>query len=286
MPRVDVLNGVFHLIARGNEKRNIFLEPDDYAFFVRRMTDLVREFRISMFSWTLMPNHVHFLIERGGAPLAKFMQRLLGSHAHRFNAKYSRAGHLFQNRYKSFLVEGDAYFLSLVRYINLNPLKGGVVSSLLNLDDFPWSSHRALCGFVKPEMECVDRVLELLADERLAAVAAYREFLEAGVHIQDSAGWANLVQHPKNPTRGKKIVVKPVKRTQTELLVHVAGVFGVSGKQILSASRKRIVVQARARFVRLAVDSEQATRKELGLKLKLSENGISRLFLRGFMEKT
>ena len=79
------------------------------------------------YAWALLPNHAHLLVRTGVRPLARTMGVLLGGYAGAFNRRHRRQGHLFQNRYKSIVVEEEPYRLELTRYIHLNPLRAGLV---------------------------------------------------------------------------------------------------------------------------------------------------------------
>ena len=90
-----------------------------------------------MFCWALIPNHFHLLLQTGKSPIANVMRRLLTGYSVKFNRRHKRHGHLFQNRYKSILVQEEPYLLELVRYLHLNPLRAGIVSTLEELQIFP-----------------------------------------------------------------------------------------------------------------------------------------------------
>ncbi len=112
-----------------------------------------------MYGWALIPNHFHLAIRTGKEKLASVMRRLMTGYAVAFNRRYRRDGHLFQNRYKSTVVDDDAYLLSLVRYIHLNPLRAGLVRSVAALARYPWSGHAALMGFAKHAFQDIDEIL-------------------------------------------------------------------------------------------------------------------------------
>ena len=94
---------------------------------MRRIGSLAVETEAAIYAWALMSNHAHLLVCSGRLGLAKFMRRLLTGYAVSYNLRHRRYGHLFQNRYKSMVCDGDSYFAELVRYIHLNPLRVGLV---------------------------------------------------------------------------------------------------------------------------------------------------------------
>jgi hypothetical protein len=111
------------------------------------------------------------------------MRRLLTGYAGYFNRRYLRSGHLFQNRYKSIICEEEPYFLELVRYIHLNPLRAGLISQLEELDRFPWSGHSVVMGKRKMEGQSIDSVLELFGKRLKTARANYHQFIADGLSM-------------------------------------------------------------------------------------------------------
>ena len=128
-----------------------------------------------------MSNHSHVLLLSGSEGLSTTMRRLLTGYAVRFNRRHRRWGHLFQNRYKSILVEEDSYLLELVRYVHLNPLRAGVVNRLEDLDQYPWTGHSTLVGVVNRDWQDVDFVLGQFGQIAGETRARYREFVASGV---------------------------------------------------------------------------------------------------------
>ena len=137
-PRIDVEGGLYHVIARGVERRAVFRDDQDRNGFVERLSALVEEESIDLFAYVLLDNHFHLVARRQQSPLAQFMRRLLTGHTVTFNRRHRRAGHLFQNRYKSVLCDEDSYLLQLVRYVHLNPVRARIVADPA---DYRWSSH-------------------------------------------------------------------------------------------------------------------------------------------------
>jgi putative transposase len=130
---------VYHVIARGNHREQIFLCPRDYAAYLRRIASYARDYEIVIYAYCLMPNHVHLLIRVGGTPIWKFMQGLQQSYTQYFNLAYRTVGHLFQGRYRAITCDTDEYLASLLRYIHLNPVRAGLAS---RPERHPYNSHR------------------------------------------------------------------------------------------------------------------------------------------------
>ena len=127
-PRLDLPGFVHHIMARGIEGQDIFRNDADREAFLKRLSDGVdRPGGPQLYAWALMSNHFHLLLRSGEGLLSPMMRRLMTGHAVTYNLRYKRQGHLFQNRYKSIVVEEETYFLELVRYMHLNPVRAGVV---------------------------------------------------------------------------------------------------------------------------------------------------------------
>lgn len=146
--RIEFPGAFYHVISRGNERKAVFRKPADYELFLKTLKDACDYFNARIHSYCLIPNHLHLLIETKDANLSGFMKRLLGVYTIRFNRRHKRHGHLFQGRYKAFLVDKDNYLLELSRYIHLNPVKAKLVR---NPQDYPWSSMRYFVRDKSPE---------------------------------------------------------------------------------------------------------------------------------------
>jgi len=138
--RIEYEGALYHLLSRGNERRDIFLDNTDRARFLDTVGEMSERFEVEVFAYVLMDNHYHLLVRTRQANLKKAMQWFGATYTTRFNHKHDRNGHLFQGRYKSMLVQNDAYLLQLSFYIHRNPLRSGIVNRLA---DYRWSSYRA-----------------------------------------------------------------------------------------------------------------------------------------------
>ena len=123
--RIIIENGIYHIIQKGVEDREIFLDDEDYKFYLKELKEGLDIYKISLLSYALLNNHLHLLVKISDKNLSNFMQKINSNYAHYFNDKYFRRGHLFASRYKSILIKDDKYFLTLIKYINLNPFNYG-----------------------------------------------------------------------------------------------------------------------------------------------------------------
>lgn len=157
--RLDYPNSFYHVLSRGNEKRKIFLDSRDNERFLYLLDKVVERFQIEIHAYVLMENHYHLLIKTREANLSRAIQWLGVSYAVWFNSKHSRVGHLFQGRFKSFLVENEEYFTALCYYIHGNPLRAGITEDIKKYD---WSSCKAYSNLkYKPRWLKMDLILSM-----------------------------------------------------------------------------------------------------------------------------
>jgi putative transposase len=179
--RLDIQGLLQHVIVRGIEKRDIFLDEEDKESFLLRFGKLLLEMDMDCFAWALLFNHAHFLLRPSGTKLAHFMRRLLTGHAINFNLRHRRSGHLFQNRYKSIVCQADPYFLELVRYIHLNPWRAGFIRETKEFDHYRWSGHAVLMGYRELPGQRTGEVLGYFGKGLKTARSHYREFVMEGI---------------------------------------------------------------------------------------------------------
>jgi putative transposase len=173
-PRLEFSGAVYHVIARGNEQRDVFRDDLDRELYLCRLARYQTQFRFRLYAYCLMTNHVHLALETGPVPLSRIVLGLHGSYAQAFNQRHGRVGHLFQGRYKALLVQKTAYLLALVRYIHENPVKAGLVRQAAA---YRWSSDRFYRGTSAPDWLDPRGLLELLGADPARAARRYRSFM-------------------------------------------------------------------------------------------------------------
>lgn len=145
--RIAYEGAFYHVTARGNDRKKVFLSQSDYDRFLTTLKDSLHKYEVILHAYVLMGNHYHLLIETPRGNISAFMQSLNTAYTTYFNRKRRRIGHLFQGRYKALLIEADSYLLQLSRYIHLNPVTAKIVE---RPEDYPYSSYRA---FIDPKRE-------------------------------------------------------------------------------------------------------------------------------------
>ncbi len=143
MPRTPryFLPGIpLHVIQRGNNKQACFFAERDFVIYLDKLNEYSRKFSVAIHSYVLMTNHVHLLLTPADASGPSQMLQALGRYYVRYiNSEYSRTGTLWEGRFKASLVDSDAYFLAVSRYVELNPVRAYMVS---HPAEYPWSSYR------------------------------------------------------------------------------------------------------------------------------------------------
>ncbi|OIN98251.1 transposase [Candidatus Desantisbacteria bacterium CG_4_10_14_0_8_um_filter_48_22] len=148
MPRYArraLANVTYHIIHRGNNKQVIFFCDDDFQYFLRLIKIAKTEYEMNLYSYVLMNNHVHFLLEPlVKEHLAKFIKSIAQKYAQYVNKKYKRTGTLWEGRFRSSPVSMDNYLLACSRYIEMNPARAGITRLP---GDYKWSSYNGKIGF-------------------------------------------------------------------------------------------------------------------------------------------
>jgi hypothetical protein len=132
-----------------------------------------------------MSNHVHLVLRTGVRPLSSAMRRLNGGYARAFNLRHGRCGYLFQDRFRSFLVQDDAYLRVLIRYVHQNPVRAGIVESLSALERYPWCGHAELVSGGGSGLIAKSEVLAHFGPTPGEARRALAEWMHAGGSTRD-----------------------------------------------------------------------------------------------------
>jgi len=141
--RLFVENACYHIITRGNKRDVVFKNDADFETFLFFLHRYKIKFGCLIYGYCLMPNHVHLILEspRGLTAMSSFMKGINQTYAMKFNSKYNQVGHLWQNRYKNYVVLKDEYLLNLISYVHYNPVRKKIVR---RPEDYAWSSYRAV----------------------------------------------------------------------------------------------------------------------------------------------
>lgn len=245
--RLEYPGSLLHVTARGNERRDIVVDDIDRQIFVELFGVAANQFRWTVNQYVLMTNHYHFVVELRDATLSKGMQWLNSQYAQTFNRRHHRTGHLFQGRFDARLIEKETYFLEVIRYDALNPVRAGITDLP---EKYEWSGHRALAGLTQPPAWlAVEPTLRCFAPEQNVARTFYRRFVDAGIGLERSP-WKDVVaqiylgsdkwveslrERVESKPRSDEFPTAqrdPVSATMSDVLCAVAGAFSVDENEI------------------------------------------------------
>jgi putative transposase len=182
-PRIEYPGAFYHITCRGNEKKYIFLSDHDRNQFLHVLHFVLQKFNIVCHAYCLMNNHFHLLLETPDANLSLGMHSLNTIYTQRFNRIHDRVGHLFQGRYKSFLIEKEGYLKEITRYVVLNPVRASIVD---HPKDWKWSSFNETVGLQKAhQILTTDLLLSLFGNKRKESQFRYERFVLDGIHANN-----------------------------------------------------------------------------------------------------
>ena len=196
LPRLTVPGYTHHVIQRGNNRQAIFSTPADYEMLLTLLHENAQKFRVAVHAYVLMTNHFHLLATPetdDGLPL--MMQAVGRRYVRYFNDAQGRSGTLWEGRYRSTLIQTDRYLLTCMAYIDLNPVRAGMVREA---NDYAWSSHGHYIGQRDDKIVSPHALLWVLGNTPFAREAAYADLVRAGVTPTQQAdlthsalsGWA------------------------------------------------------------------------------------------------
>jgi hypothetical protein len=251
------------------------------------------------------------------------MRRLLTGYAQQFNRRHNRSGHLFQNRYKSFLCEEDPYLLELVRYIHLNPIRAGAVKDMSALERFRWCGHGVLMGKIEREWQDSPSILSLFHEKQSIAKRSYCSFVETGIAlgkrpdlvggglIRSAGGWVAVQSLRKSKERfanderilGSSDFVTSVLKKANEdyekklragtqhidiekIIDVVCEHLGLNPALLNSPSKQIHITRARAIISSIAFDTLRLKGIDIAQRLNLTPTAISKLSAKGRTDRS
>jgi REP element-mobilizing transposase RayT len=314
---LDAPGTLHHVIIRGIEKKQIVKSDADREDFVRLLGEKADATGTTVYAWSLMTNHAHILLKSGKIGISGMMRKLLTSYAVRHNLRNRRHGHLFQNRYKSIICEEDPYFLQLVRYIHLNPLRAGLVKSIRELDGYRWSGHSAIMGNQKYDWQDTGRVLMMFGGGGAKGRDKYREYILGGVNdgrnpglvggglIRSMGGWSEVLSARRRGDReryddrilggnefvtevlkesGERVKSRLTRQSDTGLIEMVIRKeckrLGTTVLVLRRGGRRLDVVRARESIARRLVMEDGISLAEVARRLGVSTSGVANMLRR------
>lgn len=179
-PRIEIEGGLYHIITRGVDRREIFHAREDWQRFLSLLTRQKELLPFYLYAYCLMTNHIHLLIERMSDDIGRIMHRVLTGYTQYYNRRYRRSGHVLQGRHKAILCQSDRYLMKLVSYIHLNPVRAKMVEFP---EDYPYSSHRAYMDLEPAGIVDVDPVLRHFGPRRAVARQRFAKHVAGGMNL-------------------------------------------------------------------------------------------------------
>jgi len=305
-------------MGRGLERRRIFQTTEDKADLLGRLALGLQTTHSQCLAWALLPNHYHLLLRAGTLPLSRLMRQVLSGYATAYNRRHQRVGYVFQNRYTSILCDEETYFLGLVRYIHLNPVKAKLVKTLDELDRYQWTGHAGLMGYHSHAWQAHDEVLRQFGQRVTAARRHYRAFLADGLSLPDPidytggglirsyGGWQHIrAQRAHHAMRigderilgESDFVEEALKEDELALDTHsqfrqrgwtlerltqrVCQAFGVDPAHLTQKGRANALSTAKALICHWGITKLGVSSTELAIRLGLSQPAVSQSAKRG-----
>lgn len=178
--RLFVPNFPLHIVQRGHDRKPVFDEDGDYAYYLSNLAEAKSELGIRLTAYCLMTNHVHLILIPGEdtGNISRLMRVLAGKHTRRINKLDHRTGTLWEGRFKASLIDTQQYLLACCRYVDLNPVRAGMVASPA---DYKWSGYRGRTGNATDTLLDGHPVFDALSDEPKKRGPAYREYVAQAV---------------------------------------------------------------------------------------------------------
>lgn len=274
--RIEYPGAFYHVIARGNGKANIYSDTEDRAKFIELYSKSLNRYNIKCYSFCLMSNHYHLLLETPDANLSDGMHQLNAEYAQYYNRRHDRSGHLFQGRYKAIVVQRDPYLLELCRYIVLNPVRAGLVEDPIQ---YKWSSYRTTIGATDrfSDLLEVDWVLDRFGSNKFSARREYTKFVMQGVDsktIEDSVK-ADLILGDKGFIESMKPYIE--KNRQNTAIPRAQRLVGKTSLKDLFGDSKLLNKEKRNKLIFHAVFNLGYTRREVAEYLGIHAVTVGRI---------
>ena len=226
LPRLTLPGQPHHVIQRGNNRQPIVVDREDREMLLALIGEHAARLQVALHAYVLMDNHFHLLATPSTVDgLPQWMQAVGRRYVRYFNDRHGRSGTLWEGRYRSTLIQTDRYFLACMAYIDLNPVRAGMVA---DARDYPWSSHGHYAGLRGDRLITPHPLYWALGNTPFAREAAYAELVRAGVAQTDVAllteatlrGWAagdaRFVELLQKNTDRRVVKGRPGRRPRVE----------------------------------------------------------------------
>ena len=180
--RFIIDDGIYHVMIRGNNHNRIFDCDYDFKYFLELIKEAKFKFEIKIYHYVLMDNHVHLIIKsQKGINLSEAMKKINVSYTSYYRRRYGGIGHFFQDRFKSYIIQDGKYLLECGRYVELNPVKAGIVKFP---DEYKWSSYHLYAEGIRNDLVDKNPEYDGLSDNKANLMNLYKMYVKDGISEQ------------------------------------------------------------------------------------------------------
>jgi len=220
-PRKYSKIGIYHIMLRGNERKNIFIDEEDKGKFIKIVFKKKADEAFKLYAYCIMDNHLHLVIKEQKEPISRIVKKITTSYAYYFNNKYKRVGHLFQDRYKSETIEDEPYLVSVIRYVHNNPEKAEITKK----EKYKWSSYSNYIDILNHHTEIpeIKEILELFSSDIERALKEFihysnkyeeKNFLEMKKIIESEINEENVEEYINGYLKSRNLKKEDLKRRE------------------------------------------------------------------------
>lgn len=270
--REEYSGGIYHVIARGNNKEYIFNESIDKGYFIKLLKGNMEGMSYRIYGYVLMDNHYHLILQVFNKKLQEIMHQINNKYSKYFNYKFKRVGHVFQGRYKAVLVQDERYLISLLRYVHQNPVKAGMCN---RVEEYRWSSD-AFYRTNNDQFINIDTALDMLSNDRGEAISKYKEYMRLveemdydNVKVIGDEAYQLLCSSKKKMEQKKRLDEILIEQGKNQKIY----------EQIKGGSRRRDLTLYKINYIREALRLKY-TLEEIGANIGISESAVRNILNR------
>ncbi len=266
--RVEYKGCLYHVMVRGNNGEFILQKEEEKQIYLDLIKKYKERYPFKLYAYCIMDNHVHMLIEQEDIPLSKIMQGIQQSFTQRYNKKFSRTGHVFQQRYKAQICNKEKYILQLVKYIHRNPEKAEKGEGL----NYRWSSHKEYITNIRSELIEKDNILKVFSGDKKRAISDYKNFM----NIKDKEDNDDIEEYLLIEAQSKKEDIKD-KIEIDKIIDRICDLEKVELNEITKRSKVQRYSDIRKAIVLASEKHADVTNTELAKKLNIPLSMISKI---------
>lgn len=269
-PRIEFCGALYHVIQRGNNREYIFKKNEYKKYFLSKLKEFKNIMNFEVYGYVIMDNHYHLVIRCREVNMSVIMHRINNDFSKYYNISNNRVGHVFQERYKGFLVKDDKYLLSLLKYVHQNPVKANMCKKV---SDYYWSSDSSYRKNLQGQLVDIDFVLNIISLNRKTAIEEYMKFIDSSV-LEESSKFQGINIIDENTTSTEQIEMD--RQSLDDILYEIVNKNEELFLDIKNGSRKRNLVGYKKIYTMKSL-SNNYTMKEIGKNIGISESAVSLL---------